>query len=198
MMVFMSEPYCNPCETGVVIRRAIPGDASRLAVLATQVWLHTYATQAISQEIADYVLGNITPRTFEGTLADPASCVWVAELDANLVGLAVLKLGLPCPHDGASAAELQTLYVQEHFMGQGVGAQLLRTAQVTARAVAQSPLWLSVNAHNHAAIGFYQHMGYVKLGTMDFQLGATRHENHVYLGQCLAAQALPGSSTHQP
>lgn len=198
MMVFMSDLACKPRETGVVIRRAVPGDVGCLAVLATQVWLHTYATQGISREIADYVLDRLTPRNFDVTLADPNSCVWVAELATNLVGLAVLTLGRPCPHSGASAAELQTLYVQEHFMGQGVGAQLLHNVQATAQAVAHSPVWLAVNAHNHAAICFYQHMGYAKLGTMDFQLGASLHENHVYLGPSFAAQALSGSSPNPP
>ena len=38
------------------VRLGVAEDAGRLAVLVAQVWLHTYATDGISPEIAAYVL----------------------------------------------------------------------------------------------------------------------------------------------
>jgi ribosomal protein S18 acetylase RimI-like enzyme len=80
-------------------------------------------------------------------------------------------------------AELQTLYVQAHFVGQGVGRQLLSVAEKTAFDLAGMPLWLTVNAHNSQAIGFYMRQGYTKQGTTDFVLGDQRHENLVLIGR---------------
>jgi hypothetical protein len=42
------------------IRSGRSEDANRLAVLAAQVWLHTYATGGITADIAEYVLHELT------------------------------------------------------------------------------------------------------------------------------------------
>ena len=55
------------------IRHAELADAPRLAVLAAQVWMHTYATQGVSAVIADYVLAELTPQAFAAKLSDPAN-----------------------------------------------------------------------------------------------------------------------------
>lgn len=49
---------------GFQIRSGRPGDARRLAVLATQVWLHTYATDGVTDEILQHVLSEFTVERF--------------------------------------------------------------------------------------------------------------------------------------
>lgn len=167
----------------MVIRKARDSDAARIAVLATQVWLHTYATEGISAGIADYTRTQITPEKYQTTLNDALAHIWVAERAAHLIGFAVLKFDVQCPTSASTLAELQTLYVQTHFVGQGVGRQLLSVAEKTAFDQAGMPLWLTVNAHNAQAIGFYMHQGFTKQGTTDFVLGDQRHENLVLIGR---------------
>lgn len=157
------------------IRRARPDDASRLAVLASQVWLHTYATEGIDDEIAAYVLAELTPARYLALLNAAATHCSLAMQDGRVVGFSVLRFGAPCPVQPDATAELQTLYVQEHSTGRGIGSQLLAAAQ----AIAPSPLWLSVNARNARALGFYARHGYVRRGTTHFALGQALHENHV-------------------
>src|SRR2546430_1770290 len=101
------------------IRLGVAEDAGRLAVLAIQVWLHTYATDGISTEIADYVLAHITPKTYAQLLRDGSTQVLVALHANHVVGLAVVRFDMPCPDQPALTAELRTLYVQEHFLRQG-------------------------------------------------------------------------------
>lgn len=165
------------------IRAATLGDAPGLAVLAAQVWLHTYATDGVSPEIAAYVLAELIPAKFAESIEKPSTQVLLAEQAGNLVGLAVVERDIPCPAEaGDSMVELKTLYVQAHFLGQGVGAALLRTAEAWGREQGQQRLWLTVNAQNRRAIGFYQHQGYTQVGTTYFELGTARHENHVLVG----------------
>jgi ribosomal protein S18 acetylase RimI-like enzyme len=167
----------------IEIRGGQPNDANLLAVLATQVWLHTYATDGITSEIAQYVLSQLTPERYFALLQDPASHVFVAQHEEHLVGFAVIKLGAQCPTGGGSAAELQTLYVQEHFARQGVGKALLQAAEAKAREQSGRALWLTVNAKNSRAIAFYTRQGYSMAGTAYFVLGDSRHENHVLIGR---------------
>jgi ribosomal protein S18 acetylase RimI-like enzyme len=167
----------------MVIRKARDSDAARIAVLATQVWLHTYATEGISPEIADYTRSELTPDKYLAIQNDALAHIWVAERGAHLIGFAVLNMGVPCPTRASTLAELQTLYVQAHFVGQGVGRQLLTVAEKRAFDLAGLPLWLTVNAHNAQAIGFYMHQGYTKHGVAEFVLGDQRHENLVLIGR---------------
>ncbi len=179
--------HCNPIDEpmlrGCRIRSAHAGDANRLAVLATQVWLHTYATGGITDEITEHVRSEFTPEKYLAALAEPATRVLVAEQDGSLVGLAVVKFGAPCPSGANATTELQTLYVQEHFIGRGVGRALLQAAEANAGEHAGSALWLTVNTKNARAITFYAHVGYTKVGSTYFVLGEARHENHVLIGR---------------
>jgi ribosomal protein S18 acetylase RimI-like enzyme len=145
--------------------------------------LHTYATGGINGDIAQYVLSELTPERYLALLNEPTIHLIVAEHNESLVGVAVVKFGVQCPAGARSAAELQTLYVQEHFIGQGVGKALLQAAEAKARKQSGSALWLTVNAKNTRAIAFYEHRGYSKVGTAYFVLGEGRHENHVLIGR---------------
>lgn len=165
------------------LRDAQPSDANCLAVLAAQVWLHTYATQGVSHEIARYVLSELSVGKFAALLDDPDVRIVVAHGGENLVGFACIRLGAACPSDPGATVELQTLYVQEPFTGQGVGRSLLTAAEGKAREHASGPLWLTVNAQNARAIAFYARQGYAKVGTTVFVLGQGRHENHVLVGK---------------
>ena len=161
------------------IRQAIPADAECLAVLATQVWLHTYATDGISVVIARYVLAEFSAAKFADVLTQAHSTVLVAEMDGHTVGYALVSLGLACPTGGPSV-EVATLYVQEHFAGQGVGSALLLECQhVAQQRTGSCAIWLTVNAQNLRAIAFYKKRGLAKTGTAYFELGGEKHENQV-------------------
>nr|WP_295769870.1 GNAT family N-acetyltransferase [Rhodoferax sp.] len=173
------------------IRLAQPIDTSAIAVLATQVWLHTYATTGITPDVAEYVIAELTPQKYQEILKDSASRVFVAEQGDNLIGFAVVKCGCPCPCGAGSAAELQTLYVQEHFLRAGVGKSLLRATEIWVREQSNTALWLTVNAQSARAIAFYQHLGYAKVGTTYFVLGEGRHENHLLVGPAAMSGTSP-------
>jgi ribosomal protein S18 acetylase RimI-like enzyme len=166
----------------VHVRVALPSDAKRIAVLAMQVWLHTYAIEGITQEISDYTRTQLTPENYLAVIHDASCNLWVAESGSALLGFALVKFGASCPENNTASAELQTLYVQEHFVGQGIGKLLLQTAESMARSRSLSPLWLTVNVHNSNAIAFYTRQNYMKVGTTYFALGERRHENHILIG----------------
>ena len=163
----------------MLVRSATPDDAERLSALAIQVWLHTYATEGISSTISSYVLSQFSTDRFTSLLLTQESKVLVAEVAENLVGFATVSFGTVCPKPATARAELATLYVQEHFHGNGVGRQLLREAESLALLNAGSSLWLTVNSKNHRAIDFYFKNGYKKIGTTYFSLGEEKHENLV-------------------
>ncbi|MFZ6692434.1 hypothetical protein [Undibacterium sp. SXout20W] len=74
------------------LRVAQTKDANQLAVLASQVWMHTYAKNGVSSIIADYVLAELTPAKFSEMIADPLRHAIVAEKEDNLLGFAVINV----------------------------------------------------------------------------------------------------------
>jgi diamine N-acetyltransferase len=164
------------------LRVARHADMNALSALAMQVWLHTYATDGVSPVIADYVLGALSSARFAELVADPATRIVVAEHGYNLLGFATVRRNMPCPSEALAQVELQTLYVQAHFIGKGVGSALLRHVAHWAQAQTGSALWLKVNAQNQRAIDFYLAHGYRQQGTTLFMLGGVGHENHVMAG----------------
>lgn len=169
----------KPMRPELSIRPGRPGDAANLAALAIQVFLHTYATQGISSVLSAHALSEFTPEKFAASLGSETTQIFVAEEGAHLVGYARIGFGAVCSERSASTAELTTLYVQEHFTGQGVGSALLAQAETLVWQRTGQALWLTVNAQNARAIAFYAMHGYSKLGTAWFLLGGERHENHV-------------------
>jgi diamine N-acetyltransferase len=167
----------NSPSTDYQLRLAVDSDASSLAALAIQVWLHTYATQGIRSVAADYVLAEFTAEKFTAHIANPSAELWVAERKQHLVGYALLKFGAPCPIAVNTEIQLATLYVQAHFIGQGIGAALL--AHCHSRLPANETLWLMANAQNAHAIAFYKQHGYTQAGLTYFELSGERHENVV-------------------
>lgn len=162
------------------IRLATPADAPRLAVLAAQVWTHTYAKQGINDEIASYVLANLTPAYFLQCMQQASLQLLVAEQQQYLLALALVDTDSPCPTYDDSQVELKTLYVHAHFAGNGLGTALLQRAGQLAAAQG-SRLWLSVNAENSKAMQFYQKYQYQQCGEIYFDLGQTRHKNWIML-----------------
>ncbi len=169
-----------------VLRKATVADAQNLAALAIQVWLHTYATDGIRSTISNYVLSAFTAETFLQQINnDPASQLYVAEVNAHLVAYAVVKFDAACPTDNTGNVELATLYVQEHFARAGLGSKLLALGLgVSRERGAGSRLWLTVNAKNTRALAFYRQHGFVRAGTTQFSFGGESHLNHVLLEPC--------------
>jgi GNAT superfamily N-acetyltransferase len=165
---------------GLSTRAAVPADALCLGVLATQVFLDTYATEGIRPAIAAEVLRAFSTAAFAELLARPQTRVIVAESAAHLIGFAQLTLGAAHAQVLTDApAELDRLYVQEPFTGLGIGSRLLQEVEALAAAAGISDLWLTPWVHNLRALGFYAGHGYADFGATVFELDGERHVNRV-------------------
>jgi hypothetical protein len=99
-------------------RTAVAADALCLSVLATQVFLDTYATQGIRPAIAREVRQYLSEEAFTEILAQPRRVILLAEIEAHLIGFAQLtqdRTHERLPPE-SPAAELNRLYVQRPFL----------------------------------------------------------------------------------
>lgn len=164
------------------IRRARLEDALRAGVLATQVFLDTYATEGIRQDIASEVLGGYSPEALARRIADPRREFHLAEQGDALIGFVDLLIDAPCPIPvDAPSSEMARLYVQRPFQRQGIGAMLLRHAESVATAARSRTLWLTAWAGNGQALSFYRAMGYHDAGRVEHVIEGRPYENRVFV-----------------
>ena len=82
---------------------------------------------------------------------------------------------------GRGPAELQRLYVQRNFQGQGLGRALLARVEAAALERGAGTLWLAAWAGNTRALAFYARQGYADIGATDHVFEEQRFENRVFV-----------------
>ncbi|WP_455827482.1 GNAT family N-acetyltransferase [Pseudomonas graminis] len=163
------------------IRHAIPQDALCIGVLGMQVFLDTYATEGIRCAIAKQALHAFAPESVAQLIEQPGTALVVAEVNNHLVGFAQIQLGTGhALIDTPNVAELQRLYIQERFTGQGIGVQLLQAAEQLAAREGAAMLWATVWVGNERALGFYPRRGYAVLGAPTYTFQGESHENRLF------------------
>jgi [ribosomal protein S18]-alanine N-acetyltransferase len=87
------------------------------------------------------------------------SATWIAEENAHLIGFAIVEWEL-----SEDAAYIQTVEVTPDRRGRGIGSELLRLVEDSARAAGAPSIWLHVDQENSAAIRLYESRGYILQG----------------------------------
>jgi diamine N-acetyltransferase len=164
----------------ITFRAAVASDDLCIAVLASQVFLDTYATEGVGPALANEVLEHFSCAALSGLLADPGVGFIVAERSGRLVGFAQVTHGAgqsllpPGP-----SAKLDRLYVQRPFARQGIGKALLQLAESEAASRGAVTLWLTAWVENRRALAFYASQGYEDLGLDIYTYQGERYENRV-------------------
>ena len=87
----------SPRTAGIDFRTGRPSDALCVGVLATQVFLDTYATAGIDSKLAREVIDGYTAAAFETRLSHEAQVFLLAERAGRLVAFSELAFDRPCP-----------------------------------------------------------------------------------------------------
>ena len=175
--------------TEIALREATEADALCLGVLATQVFLDTYAFSGITEAVANEVRQAFSTAAIAKLLRSKSTITTVAVQDAALVGFAQTTIGTAQPlAPRGKPAELDRLYVQEPFTHRGVGSRLLQDHEARAAERGATVLWLSPWVGNHRALRFYAKHEYKDYGLVLFHMGQHEIENRVY-AKCLPIAA---------
>jgi diamine N-acetyltransferase len=164
-----------------VLRDATAEDALVIGVLGTQVFLDTYATRGIRPLLAREVREHFSTEAIAARLADPHTRFVLAENEGHLLGF--VQLGLAARHElvqAEPAVEVQRLYVQARFHGQGVGKALMAGAGQRARAAGAAALWLTAWVGNTHALAWYRRQGWIERGSTPYVFEDESFENRVF------------------
>ena len=138
---------------------------AKVADLAREIWVNHYVP-IVGQAQVDYMLEQFQSIT-------PITAQIVDGYDYYLLlddGEAVGYLGVvPCPEKGQ--VQISKAYLKMEKRGQGLGRVMFRFVETVYGAKGMTVLWLTVNRHNSGSIAFYEHLGYVKEGTLVQDIG---------------------------
>lgn len=162
------------------IRAARISDASSIAALSVEVWIGTYLKRGVSGFFADFALNEFTVPKTEALLRDPDQYLLVSENSEGIDGVIRLSAGQNAPVPGCSDTEIATLYVQPRHHGKGIGAGLLDAVIGHCRTQGVDGVWLTTNAENTPAIGFYLARGFEQVGETYFRIQDQGYLNNVY------------------
>jgi len=157
------------------IRRATVDDAKSLTDLSYTTFWDAFAhhPKNAPDDLAHYMRQAFSVEQIADELNDPRAVFLMAEIEGELAGYAKLV----CDHiePGISAEkpiELNRLYSQQKFLGQGVGQTLMDACFDLARENGFDTIWLGVWEYNPRAQRFYEKNGFKEVGSHTFVLGS--------------------------
>ena len=157
------------------IRRATVDDAKSLTDLSYTTFWDAFAhhPKNAPDDLAHYMRQAFSVERIADELNDPRAVFLMAEIEGELAGYAKLV----CDHiePGISAEkpiELNRLYSQQKFLGQGVGQTLMDACFDLARENGFDTIWLGVWEYNPRAQRFYEKNGFREVGSHTFVLGS--------------------------
>jgi GNAT superfamily N-acetyltransferase len=177
-----SSPKKLSADPGWRLRRASGNDAAALSLVAGASFLAAFAGVLDGADIVAHVASNSSVEAFARYLAAPNCVATLAELDAGgaPVGYTLLTPpDLPVPTT-ASDIELKRIYALDRMHGTGLGAAMMARAFDDARAMRHERVLLGVYGGNTRAHRFYEKHGFTVIGTRQFLVGKTLHDDRVY------------------
>lgn len=159
----------------IIVARPTPAIAAQLAELGRQTFLDTFGSQNSPADMTAYLAASFGPDIQLAELQDRDTTFLLAYMQAELVGYAKLRdnstLGLAPEQSGAGRLEIERFYVQQDWIGTGLGAALMRGTLALAEQLHCTAVVLGVWDRNTRALAFYQRFGFKQIGQHPFQLG---------------------------
>lgn len=154
------------------IQKATPDDARELAAFAEKSFRDAFGAMNEPADVDAFCARAFTPEAQERELADPAMTTLLVRDQGEIIGYAQIQEAEP--HPGVAelpAVLLKRIYVDQGWLGRGVGKSLMSAVAVEATSRGAQTLWLTVWERNPRAIRFYSELGMVVVGEADFLLG---------------------------
>ena len=147
-----------------------------------QVYLNTYATEGIRALLVREIHAQLSIAAISELISSVGTSFILVERAGHLIAFAQITFGATHELVGElNAVELDRLYVQERFTGQGVGKALLNHVEALAASSGASKLWLTAWVKNLRALRFYRAQGYADVGMTMYRFEHEAHENRLFV-----------------
>lgn len=182
--------------SSIRLRLCQPGDEILLSLVGQASFLEAFAGVIEGSDVVQHCLRQHSVESYRHYLHDARTRIWIAEMapgGAPVGYLVLTKPDLPVADLDPRDLEVKRVYLLHRFQGTGLGGRLMREAARYAASAGTPRLLLGVYSKNDAAIGFYERLGYAKIGTRPFNVGANTYHDFI-LALPLAGAAGEGAT----
>ena len=162
------------------LRRAGPDDALKLALLGQATFLTAFAHDHPGDALVAHCCDQHSESRYASWAMDPEKALWIIETRLGApIGYAMMtapELDIEVPPGGL---ELKRIYALAGWQNAGLGRLLVEAVITEARARGADRLYLCVYEVNEGARRFYGRMGFKRIGTQQFMVGATSFTDHI-------------------
>ncbi|KAI1158657.1 acyl-CoA N-acyltransferase [Nemania serpens] len=162
---------------------ALASEAAAIAKIGADTFTTTFGHAVTPEDLKKFLAETYVESAVLADLKDPAMETFVARDSAGKVwGMVQLVRNITDPAvsgDPATHAHLQRLYVATEAHGRGIGSRLMAAVEAQARAEGFKTMWLSVWENSTGAQRLYAKLGYERIGTTDFLMGACVHTDYL-------------------
>jgi ribosomal protein S18 acetylase RimI-like enzyme len=156
----------------ITIRICTAKDVASLVTLGRKTFVDTFAVHNTAEDMEIYLDKTFTKEKVEEELCEPGAVVFMALHNDMPVGYARVRTSkTPEELNGQRTLEIERLYVDHHYIGKGIGNQLMQTCLTYAAQHEFEMVWLGVWEYNERAIAFYKKWGFEKFSQHTFILG---------------------------
>jgi ribosomal protein S18 acetylase RimI-like enzyme len=160
----------------ITIRRCTVADAPALTTLARSTFYDTFTGTCTEEDMQDFLNTFYNEERIKNDLSNTEDYVFFAMVHNTPVAfLRFLESAVPFEYDASrKALELNRLYVDKAYKGQGIAHMLMDFYLDYAKTGGYSFLWLGVWEYNYRAQAFYRKYGFVPTPHMHpFPIGNT-------------------------
>ena len=156
----------------ITIKTLEPQDYDRLLAFAKRTFIDTYAEYNTPENMQLHIEKTYTVAALLQELDLPDTEYSLAYDVENLIGYCKVRCTLHPPElENEKHIELERLYVDKAYKGQGVGKKMINHCAENARNNGFEVLWLGVWSRNENALAFYKKLNFQQFGTHTFVLG---------------------------
>src|SRR4030095_5201713 len=154
------------------IIKAVPSDAETLQVISRRTFYEAFNHPNTSENMAFYMNKVFTTEKLLSELFNPFSEFYLAkEKDAVKGYIKINKCEAQSDIFDENSLEIERIYIDSPYQGQGLGKLLLDKAKSRASAFHMEYIWLGVWEKNTDAIRFYQRNGFEIFSSHPFIFG---------------------------
>jgi ribosomal protein S18 acetylase RimI-like enzyme len=144
----------------VAVRAGTPADAPAIAQIGAKAFRETYREGLCPEDIDRYITSTYNIENMASELLDTKKLFLVAYAGEQVGGFVRLRPESPAGLDDESTVELSRLYLDESWIGRGVGSALVKEALQRSADSDYKTCWLLVWDKNERAVAFYEKWGF--------------------------------------
>ena len=163
-------------------RKAGLDDADAIALIGAATFLESFAGEIDGRGLIRHCVEKHSAETYSKALQTPGHAIFLAELAPGASPVGYLHLTPPDLPISTSDddVEVKRIYLLGRMQGHKIGRALMDLAIDHGRSVGAARVLLGVHDGNHGAIGFYERLGFERVGERDFDVGGVIYHDWIY------------------